>query len=79
MRLNSLRTVTAPTQCADLEASPSQYFSKTTPAGMTLTDDLYLYGMGETIESYVVGGAISVLALRVDFRQDGWANRNLCR
>jgi len=39
MRLKATRTVTAPTQCADLEASSSQYFTKATPSGMTFTDD----------------------------------------
>lgn len=33
------RTVTAPTQCADLESSSSQYFNDTTVSGMTFTDD----------------------------------------
>jgi len=39
MRLKLTRTATAPTQCADLEASSSQYFNKTSPTGMTFTDD----------------------------------------
>lgn len=39
MRFKLPRTVTAPTQCADLEASSSQYLFKTSPAGMTFTDD----------------------------------------
>lgn len=39
MRLKATRTVTAPTQCADLESSSSQYFNKTSPSGMTFTDD----------------------------------------
>lgn len=39
MKLKLTRTVAAPDQCADLEAGSSQYFSKTSPAGMTFTDD----------------------------------------
>lgn len=39
MRLRTSRTVAAPGQCTDLEAGSSQYYSKTTPAGMTFTDD----------------------------------------
>lgn len=39
MRLRTTRTVAAPTQCTDLEASSLQYYSKTSPAGMTFTDD----------------------------------------
>jgi len=38
MRLRTTRTVTAPTQCTSLNGT-SQYFSKTSPAGMTFTDD----------------------------------------
>jgi hypothetical protein len=39
MKLKLTRTVAAPDQCADLESSSSQYFNKTSPAGMTFTDD----------------------------------------
>ena len=38
MRLKLTRTVTAPTQCTSLNGT-TQYYSKTTPAGMTFTDD----------------------------------------
>ena len=38
MRLRTTRTVSAPTQSASLNGS-SQYFSKSSPAGMTFTDD----------------------------------------
>lgn len=38
MRLRSSRTVTAPTQCTSLNGT-SQYFSKSSPVGMTFTDD----------------------------------------
>lgn len=39
MRLKLSRGTTPPTQCTDLEASSSQYWSKTTPSGITFTDD----------------------------------------
>lgn len=41
MRLRTTRTVSAPTQCADLESGSSQYFSSASAglAGMTFTDD----------------------------------------
>ncbi len=38
-RIRTTRTVAAPTQCADLELSSSQYYSKTSPNKMTFTDD----------------------------------------
>ena len=38
MRLRTTRTVSAPTQSASLNGS-NQYFSKSSPAGMTFTDD----------------------------------------
>lgn len=37
-RLRTTRTVAAPTQCASLNGT-NNYFSKTSPAGMTFTDD----------------------------------------
>lgn len=39
MRMKFSRSTTPPTQAADLEASSSQYASKTTPTGITFTDD----------------------------------------
>jgi hypothetical protein len=38
MRLRTTRTVAAPIQCTSLNGT-TQYYSKTTPAGMTFTDD----------------------------------------
>lgn len=38
MRLKLPRTVTAPTQCTSLNGT-TQYYNKTSPAGMTFTDD----------------------------------------
>ncbi len=51
MKLQLTRTVAAPDQCADLEASSSQYFSKTSPAGMTFTDD-FTVSAWVKLESY---------------------------
>lgn len=38
MRLKTTRTVAAPTQCTSLNGT-TQYYSKTSPSGMTFTDD----------------------------------------
>lgn len=38
MRLRTTRTVSAPTQCTSLNGT-NQYYSKTSPSGMTFTDD----------------------------------------
>ena len=51
MRLKATRTVAAPTQCTDLEASSSQYYSKASPAGMTFTDD-FVVSAWIKLESY---------------------------
>lgn len=49
MRLRTTRTVAAPTQCTSLNGT-NQYYSKSSPAGMTFTDD------------FVVGGWIKLSA-----------------
>ena len=54
MKLQLTRTVAAPDQCADLEASSSQYFSKTSPAAMTFTDD-FAVSAWIKLESYTGG------------------------
>jgi hypothetical protein len=41
MRLRTTRTVAAPTQCTSLNGT-TQYYSKSSPAGMTFTDDFTL-------------------------------------
>lgn len=51
MRLKTTRLVTAPTQCTDLESTSSQYYSKTSPAAMTFTDDFVISGWVK-LESY---------------------------
>jgi hypothetical protein len=57
-RLKLTRTVTAPTKCADLESSSSQYFSKSSPAGMTFTDD-FVVSAWVKLESYTASGIVS--------------------
>lgn len=58
MRLKVTRAVTPPTQCADLEASSSQYGSKTSPAGLTFTDDFTCEAWVK-LESYTAGGIVA--------------------
>lgn len=58
MRLKLTRTVTAPTLCTDLENGSSQYYSKTTPAGCTFTDD-FVCSAWVKLESYTAGTIIS--------------------
>lgn len=58
MRLKLTRTVSAQTQCTDLEASSSQYWNKTSPSGMTFTDD-FVAGAWVKLESYARGSIIS--------------------
>lgn len=55
MRLKATRTVAAPSQCTDLESSSSQYYSKTSPAGMTFTDD-FTVSAWVKLESYPAAG-----------------------
>lgn len=51
MKLQLSRTVAAPDQCTDLEASSSQYYSKSSPSGMTFTDD-FVVSAWIKLESY---------------------------
>lgn len=57
-KLKLTRTVAAPDQCTDLESSSSQYYSKTTPAGMTFTDD-FVVSAWVKLESYGIMGIAS--------------------
>ncbi len=70
MRLKLTRTVTAPTQCTDLESSSSQYYNKTSPAGMTFTDD-FVVSAWVKLESY---GVIQTIASRYN-GTSGWQFR----
>lgn len=54
MRLRVERSTAAPTQCADFEASSSQYASKSTPSGITFTDDFTCEAWIK-LESYTAG------------------------
>ena len=58
MRVKLTRTVTPPTQCTDLESGSSQYWSKTSPAGTTFTDD-FCVGAWIKLESYGPCGVVS--------------------
>lgn len=58
-RLKITRTVTAPTQCTDLELSSSQYYNKTSPSGMTFTDDFTACAWVK-LESY--GAAMMIMS-----------------
>ncbi len=57
MRLRTTRTVAAPTQCATFDGV-NDYFSKTTPAGMTFTDD-FVAGAWVKLSSYAAGSIVS--------------------
>lgn len=56
MRLRTTRTVAAPTQCTSLNGT-NQYYSKTSPAGMTFTDD-FVVGAWVKLSSYGSGGGL---------------------
>lgn len=68
MRLKLSRGTTPPTQCTDLEASSSQYWSKTSPTGITFTDDFTCEAWIK-LESYGEGGIVS----RRDSNIAGWS------
>lgn len=68
MRLRFTRTVTAPTQCTDLESGSSQYYSKTTPTGVTFTTTFSCGGWVK-LESYGAGGVIA----RRNGSTEGWS------
>ena len=58
MRFKVTRGTTAPTQCTDLEASSSQYASKSSPTGITFTDDFTCEAWVK-LESYAAGTIVS--------------------
>lgn len=68
MRVKLARTVTPPTQCTDLEASSSQYWSKASPAGTTFTDD-FCAGAWIKLKSYT--GAQQTIVSRYN-GTSGW-------
>jgi hypothetical protein len=69
MRLKTTRTVAAPTQCTDLESGSSQYFSKTSPTGLSFTTT-YTCSAWIKLESY---GATSGIIARRNADTEGWA------
>lgn len=54
MRLRLTRTVSAPTQCADLESGSSHYFSKATPNKFSFTNN-FVISAWIKLESYTTG------------------------
>jgi Concanavalin A-like lectin/glucanases superfamily len=58
MRFKVERTGTTPTQCTDLESSSSQYWSKSSPTGITFTDD-FTCEAWVNVESYSQGYVIT--------------------
>jgi len=68
MRLKLPRTSTAPIQCANLEASSSQYFSKTSPTGLSFTTT-FTCSAWIKLESYTEGGIIA----RRNADTEGWS------
>lgn len=57
MRLRTTRTVAAPTQCTSLNGT-TQYYSKSSPAGMTFTDD-FTVSAWVKLSSYANGIIVS--------------------
>lgn len=60
MRLRGTRNTTAPTQCTSLNGT-SQYFSKTSPAGMTFTDD-FVVAAYIKLNAYPTSGKCTIAA-----------------
>ena len=68
MKLRLERDTTAPTQCADLEASSSQYASKSSPSGITFTTTFSAEAWIK-LESYGLGGIVG----RRNASTEGWS------
>jgi len=68
MRIRGTRTVAAPTQCTDLEASSTHYFTKTTPNKLSFTDDFTCMAWVK-LESLTLGGIIA----RRNADTEGWS------
>jgi hypothetical protein len=69
MRLKATRTVAAPSQCTDLESGSSQYYSKTSPAGLSFTTTWTAMAWVK-LESY---GAQSGIIARRNADTEGWS------
>ena len=59
-RLRTVRSVAAPTQCATFDGT-NDYFSKTTPAGMTFTDD-FVVGAWVKLSSYPTSTPAAIIS-----------------
>lgn len=70
MRLRTTRTVSAPTQCTSLNGT-NQYFNKTSPAGMTFTDD-FVVSAWVKLTRYPGAGTVGIIASRYN-GTSGWA------
>jgi hypothetical protein len=68
MRLRTTRTSAAPNQCADLESGSSQYFSKSSPTGLSITT-VYTAMAWVKLESYT--GSTETIISQTD-AVDGW-------
>jgi len=68
-KLKLTRTVAAPTQCTDLESGSSQYFTKSSPAGVTFTDD-WSASAWIKLESYT--GSRQVIINKSDYTNQGF-------
>ena len=66
-RVRTTRTVTAPTQCTSLDGS-TQYYSKTTPAGLSFTTT-FTCSAWVKLSSYALGGIIA----RRNADTEGWS------
>lgn len=69
MRLRLQRGTTAPTQCMDLESGSSQYASKTSPSGISFTDDFTCEAWVK-LESYT--GAVQHIVGRKNASTEGF-------
>lgn len=69
MRIRTTRTVAAPTRCTNLESGSSQYYSKSSPSGVTFTDD-FVVSAWVKLESYT--GTSQIIASRYN-GTSGWA------
>lgn len=75
MRLQTTRTVAAPTQCTSLDGT-TQYYSKSSPAGMTFTDD-FVVSAWVKLSSYPASTAMiasrhnGTAGWRLEMRSDG--------
>jgi hypothetical protein len=67
MRVRTTRTVTAPTQCTSLNGT-TQYYSKTTPTGLTFTTT-FTCSAWVKLSSYALGGIIA----RRNADTEGWS------